>query len=149
MTGGRTALWCAAAATVGAAAGWMAGAGTAHDLQGEIAGLRGEVQRLAVQAEAAPSRPDADTLYVTGEIARFKATLARQRFAIEGAMTDEKDAAEQDAMRRALGTIDAVAFDLQQVTDPDGLARWFNTTMTIKQRWPSQHAWLLPDLQWR
>ncbi len=150
------ALWAAIAVGFGGLA-WGLIRDDGGDTAAELAALRNEIS--ALRAELAADRANAhsgvingingDAAFVASEIARYKAALARQRYAVNGALTDEPDAAARDAMQRALGTIDAVQHELLQVRDPDGLAKWFDTTMAIRQRWPSQHAWLLPDLKWR
>jgi hypothetical protein len=150
VTGGQAALCGAAVAVAAAAVGWGLGRGGGGETAGELSALRNEVS--ALRAELAAARADTgsgDAAYVAMEKARYKATLARQRFAIDGAMADERDPAELDAMQRALGTIDAVEHQLQQVQTPEALAKWFDTTNAIRQRWPAKHAWLLPDLKWR
>ena len=150
MTNGQAVVLCAAVAAGAAGVGWGLARGGGSDTTAELSALRNEVS--ALRAELAADRAagtDGDAAYVTAEIARYKATLARQRFAVNGAMKDEQDPATLDAMRRALGTIDAVEHQLTQVGTPEALARWFDTTNAIRQRWAPQHAWLLPDLKWR
>lgn len=150
MTGGHAAVLCAAVAAGAGGLGWGLARGGGGDTAAELSALRNEVS--ALRAELAADRAkgtDGDAAYVTLEIARYKATLARQRFAVNGALADESDPAMRDAMKRALGTIDAVEHQLTQVRTPEALAKWFDTTNAIRQRWAAKHAWLLPDLKWR